>query len=75
MTKEEKITIACGIATLLFIFWSGYTIGKIKGYSQGMDTANEIQRKVDCEFDYGYKPLEEVPARCLKYFNLEELKK
>jgi len=65
MKKELFETLT--IVTIILV------IGYMYGYMAGMKKMAEIQDKVDCEIEYGGKPLGEVPADCLKWFDLEGL--
>lgn len=71
MTKDDiKITLII-VAVLGFFMYLGGALGYMRGYSVGADMTSEIHRESDCRFDYGWKPVSEVPARCAKYFDLE----
>lgn len=64
-----KDWIAFTIVCLMFaaVFGTiGYSIGNAKGWAD----SRENRERIDCEMDYGRKPLSEVPVECLKFFDL-----
>lgn len=48
-----------------------FLIGMSWGMSIGFNRAVEADKKFDCEMEYSYKPYEEIPGKCLKYFDLK----
>ena len=64
--KAQIAQIAVWVATVFAIGYFGYVIG----HYQGVQETWEANRKLDCEMDYQFKPVGEVPVRCLKYFDL-----
>lgn len=68
MDKQRIFIQACLIIIVAIFYGIGFTVG----YNKGLDRANAIQDQVDCESDYGYEPIEKVPVKCLKYFDLKK---
>ena len=66
---KEAFVIIFGV---MLIFAMGWFLGFSSGHMRGMEDANEISKKVDCEFNYSYKPLNEIPGKCLKYFDIKQ---
>lgn len=67
MKEDTKIALTVSLLAAFLVF-VGFMFGQTYGYGRGMKTAQEIHDKVECEFDYGYKPASEIPGRCMKYF-------
>mgnify|MGYP001578902530 CR=1 FL=1 len=49
------------------LVWLGYTIGYSNGWQKGWHEAIELDKKLDCQYEWGAKPNTEVPVKCLKY--------
>lgn len=62
------LSILSTIFMYLLVAWAGYMVGEIRG----MERQREIQKQVECQSDYGYKPISEVPVRCYQYFDIKK---
>ncbi len=70
MTESTKTNIIIVVTILIIgamLVWFGYTVGHSNGRSEGWDASSELQKKLDCQYEWGGKPNTEVPVRCLKY--------
>lgn len=46
-------------------------IGVSIGMRIGFDQSNKLHDRAECVVNYSYKPYLEIPARCLKYFDIK----
>jgi hypothetical protein len=69
--KNNIIAITVWAVVVGVIFYFGYTIGNTKGWSKGWADANELDKKLECQYEWGNKPNTEVPVKCLKYLQQE----
>ena len=70
MKKETATTIIVIVMFALFFGVIGWTLG----LRQGVMMTWEQTKESDCRVEYSMKPLNEVPVKCLKYFDLPEKK-
>lgn len=59
------VLITFWIFIICFFNWQ---MGYLRGKSDGFDDAREMQKRIDCEIEFEYKPYSEIEGRCLKYF-------